>query len=148
MMPRLTRLGDYGALWIVLSAGMLLFRRSRRPAVTLLVTLVIEAVLCNGILKPLIGRPRPYELSRKVRPLIDPPEDRSFPSGHTASSIAAAASLWLSGSPLWKAALPAALLITWSRLYLCVHFVTDIIGGIAAGLLAALAGHRLMKRRK
>ena len=145
VMPCVTRLGDYGAIWIGLAAVMFLFRKGRRPAAALMTSLLIEAVLCSLILKPLIGRPRPFELSRKVRPLIEPPKDRSFPSGHTASSIAAAASLFLSGSPLWMGALPLALLITWSRLYVCVHFVTDILGGIGAGLFSALAGNWLVR---
>ena len=145
VMPKVTRLGDYGAVWIGLAAVMLLFRKQRRHTAALAASLLIEAILCNLILKPLIGRPRPFEISRKVRPLITPPKDRSFPSGHTASSIAAAASLCLSGSPLWMGALPIALLITWSRLYLCVHFVTDIIGGIAAGILSALGGNCLIR---
>lgn len=98
-MPRATRLGDYGAVWIALALGMLFFRRTRRAAVQLLVTLAAESLLCNTFLKPFIGRPRPFELSSKVRPLIAPPQDRSFPSGHTASSVAAAASLYLSRCP-------------------------------------------------
>lgn len=145
VMPVVTRLGDYGALWIFMAAVMLFFRKSRKPAVAMLITLAVEALLCNVILKPLICRPRPFELSPKVRPLIKAPTDRSFPSGHTASSIAAAASLYLAGSPLWLPALPFALLITWSRLYLCVHFVTDIAGGIGAGLFSAAAGKWITK---
>ena len=113
-MPRATRLGDYGAVWIALALGMLFFRRTRRPAVQLLVTLAIESLLCNTFLKPFVGRPRPFELSSKVRPLIAPPQGRPFPSGHTASSVAAAASLCLSRCPLWKGALPLALLIAWA----------------------------------
>lgn len=144
-MPRATRLGDYGAVWIALALGMLFFRRTRRAAVQLLVTLAAESLLCNTFLKPFIGRPRPFELSSKVRPLIAPPQDRSFPSGHTASSVAAAASLYLSRCPLWKGALPLALLIAWSRMYVCVHFVTDILGGAAAGLLSARVGQLLMR---
>lgn len=144
-MPRATRLGDYGAVWIALALGMLFFRRTRRAAVQLLVTLAAESLLCNTFLKPFIGRPRPFELPSKVRPLIAPPQDRSFPSGHTASSVAAAASLYLSRCPLWKGALPLALLIAWSRMYVCVHFVTDILGGAAAGLLSARAGQLLMR---
>lgn len=144
-MPRVTHLGDYGALWIAAALLMLFFRRTRRPAAQMLLTLAIESLLCNTLLKPLIGRPRPYELSSKVRPLIAPPADRSFPSGHTASSIAAAVSLLFAGSSLWKAALPTALLIAWSRMYICVHFVTDILGGIGAGLLSAVMGDALMR---
>lgn len=145
-MPRVTRLGDYGALWIAMALVMLCFRRTRQPAVQMLLALAVESLLCNTLLKPLIGRPRPFELSSRVRPLIPPPSDHSFPSGHTASSIAAAASLWLAGSPLWKAALPMALLIAWSRMYICVHFVTDILGGIGTGLLSAALGKALMER--
>lgn len=77
-MPRVTRLGDYGALWIAMALVMLCFRRTRQPAVQMLLALAVESLLCNTLLKPLIGRPRPFELSSRVRPLIPPPSDRSF----------------------------------------------------------------------
>ena len=81
-----------------------------------------------------------------MRPLIEPPLDRSFPSGHTASSAATAASLLLTGSSLRAPALLLALLIAASRLYLGVHYLTDILGGAAAGIASAFAGRRLMKK--
>lgn len=145
-MPYITKLGDYGILWILLALILLCFKRQRHAAWTLLFSLAIESILCNGLLKPLVNRSRPFEIAPDIQPLIPPPKDRSFPSGHTGSSIAAATGLYLAGSSLWKAALPIALLITWSRLYLCVHFVTDILGGIGAGILSAFAGHSIVNR--
>lgn len=143
-MPYVTRLGDYGLLWILLALILLCFKKQRRAAWTLLFSLAVETIFCNAFLKPLVNRSRPFEIAPDIRPLIAPPKDRSFPSGHTGSSIAAVTGLYLSGCPFWKAALPIALLITWSRLYLCVHFITDILGGIGAGILSAFAGHSIV----
>ena len=145
VMPHITRLGDYGILWIAIALILLCFGKTRRAAWTMLVSLLIESIFCNGILKPLVNRSRPFEIAKDIHPLITPPKDRSFPSGHTGSSIAAVVALYLAKSHLWKALLPFAVLISWSRLYICVHFVTDILGGIGAGILSACAGHVAVK---
>lgn len=146
VMPHITRLGDYGILWISIGVILLCFRKTRQAAWTMLFALLVESLFCNAFLKPLIHRPRPFEIAPEIRPLIEPPKDRSFPSGHTGSSIAAIMALYLAGSHLWKALLPFALLISWSRLYICVHFVTDILGGIGAGIFSACAGHWIVKK--
>lgn len=140
-----SRLGDYGTVWLIAAYVMLCFRSQRRAALEMLLSLAMESLLCCVLLKPFIRRKRPFEKTRKVRPLIEPPLDRSFPSGHTASS-AAAASLLLTGSSLRAPALLLALLIAASRLYLGVHYLTDVLGGAAAGIASAFAGRRLMKK--
>lgn len=141
-----SRLGDYGTVWLIAAYVMLCFRSQRRAALEMLLSLAVESLFCCVLLKPFIRRKRPFEKTRKVRPLIEPPQDRSFPSGHTASSAAAAASLFLSGSSFRVPALLLALLIAASRLYLGVHYLTDILGGAAAGIASAFAGRRLMKK--
>lgn len=140
-----SRLGDYGTVWLIAAYVMLCFR-GQRQALEMLLSLAVESLLCCVLLKPFIRRKRPFEKTRKVRPLIEPPQDRSFPSGHTASSAAAAASLFLSGSSFRVPALLLALLIAASRLYLGVHYLTDVLGGAAAGIASAFAGRRLMKK--
>lgn len=140
-----SRLGDYGTVWLIAAYVMLCFRSQRRAALEMLLSLAVESLLCCVLLKPFIRRKRPFEKTRKVRPLIEPPQDRSFPSGHTASA-AAAASLFLSGSSFRVPALLLALLIAASRLYLGVHYLTDVLGGAAAGIASAFAGRRLMKK--
>ena len=75
--------------------------------------------------------------------MIDPPVDHSFPSGHTAASFAAAGAMYFSKYKHWKVFGVIALAIAFSRLYLYVHFPTDVIGGAALGIACAYAAHRI-----
>jgi undecaprenyl-diphosphatase len=83
--------------------------------------------------KPLIGRVRPCDVNTAVQLLIARPADFSFPSGHSASSFAAVFALYFRGARLWKPALALAVLIAFSRLYLYVHYPSDVLAGILIG---------------
>ena len=109
--------------------------------------LLIDAVLCNLLLKPLVARVRPCDILTEVQLLIPHPDDFSFPSGHTAASFASVTALWLAGKKQWAmAALPVGVLIAFSRMYLCVHYPTDILGGVILGAACGWAGAWLVKK--
>ncbi len=113
--------------------------------------LILDLICCNIVLKPLVGRIRPFLVNTAVELLTAPPADASFPSGHTAASFAAVFALRASGSPLWKPAAVLASVIAFSRLYLYVHWPTDVLGGILVGAAAGWAGARLadvLRRRR
>ena len=132
----ITYLGYF--VWIPLAAGMIIFKKTRRLGILLAIALIVAAVLANLVIKPIVARPRPYEVLPELPMLIEPPGGFSFPSGHTISAFAAATALWFW---TWKAALPATLLaalIAFSRLYLSCHFVTDVAAGILLGISIAL----------
>ncbi|MGN1205013.1 MAG: phosphatase PAP2 family protein [Lachnospiraceae bacterium] len=142
----ITGLGDAGILWILLTVVLLLLPRTRKCGAVMAVALCVNAFLCNLILKPLFGRMRPFEVNRTVQLLIRKPLDFSFPSGHTAASFAAVTALFCSGEKrLWKICLIPAVLIAFSRLYLYVHYPTDVLGGIAVGILSGIIGYRLVE---
>ena len=105
--------------------------------------LTLDLIACTLVLKPLIGRLRPFVERPDVVLLIPPPGDASFPSGHTAASFAAVFALKASGSPLWKPALLWALLIAFSRLYLYVHWPSDVLGGAVLGAVVGWLGAKL-----
>ena len=127
-----TRLGNAGFVWIALAAILLLFRRTRRAGCILALALVCDLVLCNFILKPLVHRVRPCDLLPEVTLLIPHPSDYSFP---------AVAALWLAEKKrLAGATLVLGVFIAFSRLYLCVHFPTDILGGVLVGLVCGWLG--------
>lgn len=93
----------------------------------------MDLVSCNLLIKPLVGRVRPFAVSGAVELLTAPPLDASFPSGHTAASFAAVFALRKSGSRLWKPALAVAVVIAFSRLYLYVHWPSDVLAGAVLG---------------
>lgn len=153
VMPLITRLGDAGMIWILLSVVLLLIPRTRKSGAVLAAALCVDVVLCNGILKNLFRRIRPCDVKTSIQLLVARPVDFSFPSGHTAASFAAAAAFYFAGErKLWIPALVLAVFIAFSRLYLYVHYPTDILGGIAVGIFAGYAGNwiinQLRKRRK
>lgn len=142
VVPLITKLGDAGMVWILLSVVLLLIPRTRKSGAILAAALCVDVVLCNGILKNLFRRIRPCDVNTSIRLLIARPDDFSFPSGHTAASFAAVTALMLAGEKkLWMPALALAVFIAFSRLYLYVHYPTDILGGIAVGIFAGYVGN-------
>ena len=146
VMPWISRICDHGEIWILLAAVLLLLRKHRWTGMSLSFALILDLICCNIVLKPLVGRVRPFLVNTAVELLTAPPADASFPSGHTAASFAAVFALRASGSPLWKPALVLAAGIAFSRLYLYVHWPTDVLGGILVGAAAGWAGARLAER--
>lgn len=147
LMCFITKLGNAGIVWIALTVFLLLFRGTRKAGIVMLAALCIDLAVCNGILKNLAARIRPCDVNTQIQLLIARPDDFSFPSGHTAASFAAVAALYFSGKRnLWKAALVLACLIAFSRLYLYVHYPTDVLGGAVIGFLAGFAGNGLIQR--
>lgn len=137
IMVGITTLGNAGLFWLLLGIILVAIPKTRKSGVLVLVAIIIDAILCNGILKNLFARIRPFDMNTAIELLITSPKDYSFPSGHTAVSFAAVAALVFAGEKkLWKLALIPAVLIAVSRLYLYVHYPTDILGGIGVGILA------------
>ena len=148
VVPVFTKLGDYGVLWILLAVGLLAFPKTRRVGLAVACALLLELLCCNLLLKPLVARPRPYTY-RDLQLLIPPLKDYSFPSGHTAASFAVFSALFFRKHRLWVPALVLSVLLGFTRLYLYVHFPSDVLCGAmlgaGAGLLGCLLADRLEK---
>ena len=135
----ITRLGDEGIFWIALAVIMLFFKKTRRCGIFVLLSMGICLVVGNWGLKNIIGRPRPFVTDPSVVLKIPAPgEFGSFPSGHTMHGFTAATVIFLHFKKPGIAALLLASLIAFSRMYLFVHYPTDIIGGILVGVCVAV----------
>lgn len=145
VVPLITRLGDGGYFWIALTLILLVPEKTRKYGVAMAIAMLMNLVLCNLTLKPLIARPRPYTL-REATLLIPRPGDHSFPSGHTASSFAAAGALLFLKAKWRVPAVVLAALIGLSRLYLYVHYPTDVLGGMLLGLACGFIASVIVKK--
>ena len=151
LMPKLTLLGELGAVWILLALVLTVTKRYRRCGLLLATGLLCSLLLGNLLLKPLVARPRPCWLDMGVTLLVAVPRDYSFPSGHSLSGFIAATVLLCQDKRLGVPALVLALLIAFSRLYLFVHFPSDVLAGILLGVAVGLGvsrmGDRLLRRK-
>lgn len=133
LMPELTALGAGGAIWLLAAGGLLCTKKYRRQGVLLLAGLAAGVLVGNVLLKNIIARPRPCWLEQNAQLLIATPKDYSFPSGHTLSSVIGATVLTKTDRRFGYGAIPLAALIAFSRLYLYVHFPSDVLAGAALG---------------
>lgn len=146
LVPWITALGDKGIIWIALAVILVAIPRTRRAGVAVGVSLLIELILCNVLLKPLVARPRPFSLNPSVELLVVPLRDFSFPSGHTGAAFACVGALLIEKSRLWIPMGVLAIVMGFTRLYLYVHYPTDVLAGALLGALSAWAGCALVRR--
>lgn len=140
-----TQLGNAGMLWIVLSVVMLCFRRTRRAGILSLAAMLLGLLCTNVVLKHLVARPRPWLTVEGLSFLVVENDPNSFPSGHTCAAFAAAG-IWFRTLPRkWMrwTAVALAVLMGFSRLYVGVHFPSDVAAGCLVGLLCAWMAWRL-----
>lgn len=135
VMRFLSFLGNGGVIWIAVGVLLLFFKKYRGTGIKVLLALLGVLIVYNWGLKVWVGRLRPFQIDPSIQLIIKEPSEFSFPSGHTTSSMAAATVLWLEKVPLRYAALVLALLISFSRLYLLVHFPSDVFAGLILGAL-------------
>lgn len=142
-----TKLGDHGLIWILITLSLLAFKKTRCAGMLSGLSLLGSLLVNNIILKNLIARTRPYEVIDGLSILVERQRDLSFPSGHAGSSFAAAVVLAIC---LWNgtfaprrrgwsvALILSALLMIFSRLYVGVHYPTDVLAGSVTGTLIAV----------
>ena len=144
-MPIITIFGDGGIFWIAWSVLLLLFPKTRKIGLGMGFALILGLLVCNVTLKPMIARPRPYdfqlsEFGKVITLLVDAQHDFSFPSGHTIASFEASVVLLKNSKKMGIPAFILAILIAFSRMYLYVHYPTDVIVSIVLGTLFAFIG--------
>ena len=147
VMSLITTLGNEGLIWVILIALLCIKKETRLFGAIAAVALALDVIFCNGILKPLIARPRPFTVT-DIALLIEMPTGFSFPSGHTASSFAVATAICFWSRRWGIAALVLATLIAFSRLYFYVHYPTDVLAGVILGIACAFAARAIVRKAK
>ena len=151
LMPIITLLGDAGIFWIAVSVLFLFTKKYRKVGLGMAFALIMGLLVCNLYLKPTVARIRPYDFQEKymgvvINLLIEKQHDFSFPSGHTIASFEAAVVILLGNKKLGIPAMILACLIAFSRLYLYVHYPTDVIASIILGTAFAFLGSSLSQK--
>ena len=151
VMPLITLLGDAGIFWILAAVILLCIPKYRKTGLAMGVALVMGLIVCNVAMKPLIARPRPYDFQlehfgKTITLLVSTPHDFSFPSGHTLASFEAATALLIGNKKLGIPAMILACLIAFSRLYLYVHYPTDVLFSVVMGVGFGILGTWLVKK--
>ena len=142
LMLTFSSLGNLGAVWIVAGLGLLATKRYRRAGLAVLIGLLLSLIIGNGLLKHLVMRARPCIDFPNVPMLLHVPaaNDFSFPSGHTFGSFAAAAAMFGGLKRRWGiAGLMLAGAIGFSRIYLFMHYPTDVAAGAVLGMISGYA---------
>lgn len=144
-MPIITLFGEAGIFWIALSLLFIFLPKTRRTGWGMAIALAMGVVICNIIMKPMIGRIRPYDyqmqyFGKEISLLIKAQHDFSFPSGHTIASFEACTVLMLYKKRLGIPATLLAIAIAFSRLYLYVHYPTDVLVSVVLGTLFGVIG--------
>ncbi|MBD5506695.1 MAG: phosphatase PAP2 family protein [Lachnospiraceae bacterium] len=149
----ITTLGNGGAIWILLTLLILMLPKTRKAGCMMMAALLGTLLINNILLKNLVARTRPYEVIEGLTYLVRRPSEFSFPSGHAGSSFAAAG-VMLRRLPK-RYGIPAfvlAVLIALSRLYVGVHYPSDVLFGVISGILISYAAEavveRMWKRKK
>lgn len=133
----ITALGDKGILWILIGVILLCTKKYRKEGLLLLLSLLASFLIGNIALKNIFQRERPCWIYPEVELLIENPRDFSFPSAHSMVGFAGAAALWLTNRKFGIAAYITAALIAFSRLYLFVHWPSDVLAGSVMGIFTA-----------
>ena len=152
IMKCVTYIGEFGAGAIVCAIILLIFRKTRWAGVAVVLAFVLDVLIVNVILKLSVNRARPWqtypdmgfhEFHQAIG--VREPTDSSFPSGHTAALFACAIALVCYYKAKGIPAVAVALLVAISRIYLCMHYPTDVLGGMVIGSACGVGGYFLLK---
>lgn len=143
VMPIISLSGGYGVAIIIVFIAAIISKKHKRLASKLLGAAVLSLVNCNLILKPIVNRIRPYDLDNTIVLISKGESDASFPSGHTFYAFAAAIVCFMYNKKLGAVMFVYAVLVAFSRLYLYVHFPTDVLFGIIFGIITGIIAYKL-----
>ncbi|GAA0079134.1 phosphatase PAP2 family protein [Clostridium sp. CTA-5] len=147
IIPAITSLGNGGLVWIIIAIIFIITKKYRKYGLIMIPTLIICALIGDITIKPLVARERPFNITEGIELLIKAPTGFSFPSGHTMSSFAAATIISKANKKFGIAAFILAALIGFSRMYLYVHYPSDVLVGCVLGIIFSSIIYKIVNRK-
>ena len=144
VMPIITRFGDEGIFWIIVAVILICIPKTRKAGLSMGLAMLMGWIVGNMILKNVVARIRPYDVQEGINLLIGRLSSYSFPSGHTLVCFEAATALTMRYRKWGIAALVLAALVAFSRMYLFVHYPTDVLGGAVLGIAFGIFASKLI----
>ena len=135
--------GSYGQLWVIVGLALLIFKKTRKTGIAVLISYVLVFICGQLILKNLIDRPRPCHIDRAFALLVERPSSSSFPSTHSAWAFAAATAIFMKYRKPGIAVFIIAVLVAYSRMYMFLHYPTDVLMGMVFGAALGFAAVRI-----
>ena len=135
--------GSYGQLWLIVAALLLIFKKTRKAGVSVLIAYLAVFLIGQLALKNLFSRPRPCQIDEAFALLVARPSSSSFPSTHSAWAFGTATAIFMQHRKMGVAAYVVAALIGFSRLYMFLHFPTDVLFGMVLGIALGVLAHRI-----
>ncbi|GHU81295.1 phosphatase PAP2 family protein [Clostridia bacterium] len=148
IMPFLSLIGNGGAIWFVTAIILILTKKYRSCGIIILIAVIIGFLSGELLIKNIVARPRPCYIDTTIKMLVNKPITFSFPSGHTCSSFAASVVMLRYNKKIGIPSVALACCIAFSRLYLFVHFPTDVLAGAALGTISSLGSYHIYNRYK
>lgn len=145
IMKGITYTGDSGIIMIITCIALICFKKTRKCGIAALISLVFTFIFANLIIKNVVHRPRPWTVA-EFDLLIKKPGEFSFPSGHTVNAFAVAVVIFMYYKKPGIAAIIYSVLLGISRIYLCVHYPTDVLAGVVIGTIDAIIVTTICKR--
>lgn len=147
IMKAVTHLGDMGIFWIMIIFVLFLSQKYKKTAFIMALTIALGLIITNLILKNSVHRIRPFHAIEELFPLIPKPKDWSFPSGHATSSIGCGIAMLRNLPKKYGiSGFTIGILIAVSRIYLGVHYTTDIVAGALIGTVSAFSSEKIVNK--
>ena len=135
--------GAIGQLWLIVGIVLLFFKRTRKTGAAVLVSYIGVLLFGELLLKHVVTRMRPCQIDQTFAMLVERPTSSSFPSTHSAFAFGTAMAIFMNQRRAGVLMFIVATLVAFSRLYLFVHFPTDVLCGIVLGIAVGFAAARI-----